>query len=175
MEAAESRPTPTERKVRAGFAVAIAFLVAIGVVSYLSAERLRANSLLVTRSHVLMSNIDLLVSTTFESESAQRAYIITGEEPFAADYTRAAGRVGGLLQELRDDVRDDRAQLARLESLAAAVSARLEQSDQIVELRRAGGMQVVQQRLAQNRNRPGAALQARVKTLAQDMKIAEIA
>ena len=51
-----------------------------------------------------MSNIDALVSTTFEAESAQRAYIITGEEPFAADYTRATGRVDGLVQQLRDAV-----------------------------------------------------------------------
>jgi hypothetical protein len=64
------------------------FLGVIGIVSYLSVVRLTENSALVTRSHVVMSNIDALVATTWEAESAQRGYIITGEEPFAAD-TRA--------------------------------------------------------------------------------------
>jgi PAS domain S-box-containing protein len=172
--AIESRHATTELKVRLGFAVAVAILGAIGIVSYLSVVRLNANSQLVMRSQTVISNIDLLVTTTFESESAQRAYIITGEEPFAADYTRAVGRVDGLVVELRDAVKDDPAQVARMAALAEAVRSRLRQSDEIMELRRAEGMAGVQRRLAQNRNRPGAELQSTVLDLAQALKSTEI-
>ena len=103
--AAPNASTSTaERKVRAGFAVALAFLGAIGIVSYLSMSRFTENAQLVAHSQLVMSNIDALVTTTFETESAQRAYVLTGEEPFAADYTRAMGRVDGLVQQLRDAV-----------------------------------------------------------------------
>ncbi len=174
LESIDRKHAATERKVRMGFAVAIAFLGTIGIVSYLSVVRLDDNSQLVTRSHSVMSNIDALVSTTFESESAQRAYIISGEEPFAADYTRAIGRVNGLLQELRDAVRDSPEQLAHVDKLARAVRERMRHSDEIIELRRTGGLEAVQRRLAESAARPGATLQAEMRRLAQAMKNDEI-
>ena len=47
-------------------------------------------------------------------------------------------------------------------------------SSRLLELRRTGGLEAVQHYLAQNRTRPGVALQARVRELARDMKSAEI-
>jgi PAS domain S-box-containing protein len=164
----------TERKVFLGFAIAMAFLGAIGIVSYFSVARLTDTSALVTRSHVVMSSIDALVATTWEAESAQRGYIIAGEEPFAAEYTRAAGRVEGLIQQLRDAVGAEPEQLTRMDELAGAVRARLAQSDAILELRRAGGMEAVQQRMSQSSTSPGASMQGRIRELAQQLKTAEI-
>jgi PAS domain S-box-containing protein len=164
----------TERKVRAGFAVGLAFLGAIGIVSYLSVSRFTENAQLVAHSQLVMSNIDALVATTFETESAQRAYVLTGEEPFAAEYTRAMGRVEGLVQQLRDAVSAVPAQLARVEPLAEAIRARMRHSSELIELRRSDGIIAVQQRLAQTATRPGASLQSRIRTLAQEMKVAEI-
>jgi PAS domain S-box-containing protein len=170
----ERRHATTERKVRVGFAIALAFLGAIGIVSYLSVTQLSENARLAAHSQLVMSNIDALVATTFETESAQRAYVLTGEEPFAADYTRAIGRVDGLVQQLRDAVSKDPPQLARVEPLAEALRARMKHSSEIIELRRTEGIEAVQQRLVQSSRRPGASLQAQVRTLAQDMKVAEI-
>jgi len=172
--AIERKHATTELKVRLGFAVAVAILGAIGIVSYLSVVRLNESSQLVIRSQSVISNIDALVTTTFESESAQRAYIITGEEPFAADYTRSIGRVDGLMLELRDAVKDDAFQLERVTALVEAVRLRLKQSDEIIEVRRTEGMEGVQRRLAQSRTRQGATLQATVFRLAQEMKKSEI-
>jgi PAS domain S-box-containing protein len=168
-----NRHVTTERKVRLGFAVAVAFLGTIGIVSYLSVVRMNDNTQLVMRSHLVMANIDALVATSFETESAQRAYLLTGEEPFAAEYTRAAGRVDGLLQQLRDAVRGEPAQLAHAEALAEAVQARLAHSAQLLELRREGGMEAVRQRLAATPTRPGANLQTRLRNIARDMKTDE--
>jgi PAS domain S-box-containing protein len=168
------KPAGTERKVLVGFAISVMFLGAIGIVSYLSVVRLTDNSALVTKSHVVMSSIDALVTTTWEAESAQRGYIITGEEPFAAEYTRAMGRVDGLVQQLRDAVSNVPAQVRRADALADAVRERAAQSGEIVELRRSGGMEAVQRRLSQSTAAPGATMQARIRELAQDMKRAEI-
>jgi PAS domain S-box-containing protein len=168
------RHATTERKVRLGFGVAVIFLGTIGIVSYLSVVRLSDNSQLVTRSRQVIANIDALVATTWETESAQRAYLITGEEPFAAEYTRAVGRVDGLVQELRDAVSREPDQHERVDPLAEAVRARLAHSAELLELRRSGGLAAVQQRLSHTPHRPGAKLQARVRQLAQEMKKAEL-
>ncbi len=138
-ESSTKRTATTERKVRLGFAVAILFLGTIGIVSYLSVVRLNDNTRLVMRSHLVMANIDALVATTWETESAQRAYLLTGEEPFAAEYTRAVGRVDGLVQQLRDAVSAEPSQVAHVEALADAVRARMAHSAELVEMRRTQG------------------------------------
>jgi PAS domain S-box-containing protein len=167
------RMAATERKVRLGFAIAIAFVGTIGIVSYLSVVRMNDNTQLVMRSHLVMANIDALVATTWETESAQRAYLLTGEEPFAAEYTRAVGRVDGLMQQLRDAVSSEPAQLAQAEALAEAVRARLAHSADLLDLRREQGIDAVRERLASTPSRPGASLQARVRNIARDMKTDE--
>jgi PAS domain S-box-containing protein len=164
------RAATTERKVRLGFAVAVLFLGTIGIVSYLSVVRLNDNTQRVMRTHLVMANIDALVATTWETEAAQRAYLLTGEEPFAAEYTRAVGRVDGLVQQLRDSVSAEPEQLAQVDALAEAVRARLAHSAELLDLRRNQGMDAVRERLASSPNRPGATLQARVRSLARDMK-----
>jgi len=171
---ADGRPEPTELKVRLGFAVAIAILGAIGIVSYIAVVRLNENSQLVVRSQTVISSIDSLVTTTFESESAQRAYLITGDEPFAADYTRAIGRVDGHVAQLRDAFRDNPAQLKRVVALAEAVRRKLRRSDELMEVRRSAGLEGVQRRLSMDRGRPGRAMQAAVIRLAQELKSTEI-
>jgi PAS domain S-box-containing protein len=173
-EFATRRHAATEYKIRLGFAIAIIILGAIGVVSYLAVVRHNDNSQLVMRSHLVMANIDALVSTTGEAESALRAYLLTGEEPFSAEYTRALGRVDGLLQQLRDSVKTDSAQAAHAEALGEAVRARVQSSAMLLELRRDQGLAAVQQRLSATPDRPGANLQARVRDIARDMKTDEM-
>jgi PAS domain S-box-containing protein len=170
----ENRHITTERKVRLGFAIALAFLGTIGIVSYLSVVRLNENSRLVAHSQLVMASIDAIVSTTLETESAQRGFLVTGEETFAAEYTRAVGRVDGLFQQLRDAVGPEPDQLARVGPLFDAVHARLDHSGAILDLRRRGGLEAVQRYLAQTPTRPGVSLQARVRDLAREMKSAEI-
>ena len=133
----------------------------------MSVAALEQNSRLVAHSHEVIANIEALPAATLEAEGAQRGFIITGEEQFAVDYTRAAGRIEGLLAQLRDAVRGDPEQLARVGALADVVHARIARSDQIIQLRRSGGLAAVQAAIAQGR--PGIALQTRVRLLAAEM------
>ena len=166
-------PTRTERKVRAGFFAALALLGVVGVVSYLSVVELDENARLVAHSHEVMENIDALLMTAIEAEGAQRGFVITGDELFAAEYTRAAGRVDGLLAQLEDAVHADPGQEALAPRLAEAMRARLARAGDIIQMRRSGGFAAVQADIA--RGRPGLALQARVRAVAQEMKTRELA
>ena len=83
-EALEGRQITTERKVSLGFAAALTLLGIIGIVSYLSVVRLNENSKLVAHSQLVMASIDAIVATTLETESANRGYMVSGEELFAA-------------------------------------------------------------------------------------------
>src|SRR4051812_508763 len=162
----------TDRKVGAGFLAALAFIGVVGVVSYLSVVELDENGGSVAHSHEVMATIDALVSTTIEAEGAQRGFIITGDESFAAEYTRAAGRVTDLLHQLADSIVSDAPQSAQALRLDEAIRARLARADQVIQLRRSGGFDAV---LAESkRGRPGLALQAQVRAVAQEMKNREL-
>jgi PAS domain S-box-containing protein len=172
-EPAQRRHAATELKVRLGFAAALAILGTIGIVSYLSVVRLDVNSRLVARSHEVMENIEALRMTTLASESASRAFLVTGNELFAAEYTRASGRVDGLVQQLTDAVRDDAEQSALVPVLGAAIRARIARSDEVVQLRRSVGIEAVQANAAQGY--PGVTLQARIRDIVHRMKVHELA
>jgi PAS domain S-box-containing protein len=163
----------TERRVRAGFIAALASLGIVGVVSYVSVVDLDENAHLVAHSHEVMETIDALLSTTVEAESAQRGFIITGDELLAAEYTRAAGHVDGLLAQLEDAIGADASQRSQARKLADAIHARLARAEEIIQIRRSGGFEAVKADIA--RGRPGLALQARVRDVAQEMKTRELA
>jgi PAS domain S-box-containing protein len=161
----------TELTIRAGFGVALALLVVIGVVSYVSVLRLSQNSANVTHSHEVMQGIDQMVGATTEAEAAHRAFIISGDEKFVREYDAVVSSTGALNDRLRELVTDDREQTQRLKELQQAIDTRFARSAQAIELRRTGGMDAV---LAMaTRGQPGSVLQSKVREIAQDMKTAE--
>jgi PAS domain S-box-containing protein len=165
------KQTTTERKVRAGFAVALTLLGIIGIVSYLSVVRLYENSGLVAHSHDVMSVLDELVDRVTEAESAQRAYIITGDEKFAQSFADVASGTQALAVRLQGLVIDDPAQGQRVAAIEEAVAARLQRSRETIEVRRQLGFEGL--RATMKSSRPGVVLQARLRSLAAEMKDAE--
>jgi PAS domain S-box-containing protein len=170
----ESRHATTEKKVRVGFAISLAFLGVIGIASYLSVARFSQNTALMARSQSVVSTIDSLVETVLNLEAAERAYMVSGDESLAPDYARAVGRVDALLSELRDTVDGNPAQLAKAQALGEAVHARLKGSAELVAMRRTRGMEAVLQHLARRPMPSGFPGQTRVHEVARDMKEAEI-
>ena len=162
----------TEIKVRVGFAISLAFLGVIAIASYLSVARFSQNTALMSRSQSVVATIDALVQAMLDTETAERAYVVTGNESLAPDYARVNGRVDRLLLELRDAVSLNPAQLERAHELGLAVRARLASSAELAELRRAHSLQAVQEHLA--RSPPVGVPQSTVQTLAHEMKDAEI-
>jgi PAS domain S-box-containing protein len=168
---AERQSAATERKVRAGFAVALMLLGAIGIVSYLSVARLNDNSVQVAHSHEVMAVIDEMVSNATGAESAHRAFIISGEEQFARAFEKIASRSDALAKRLKTLVADDPAQSRRADPFAAAIATRHSHSRAAIKLRRDGGLDAI---LEMGKGpRPGVALQNQILTLAGEMKGAQ--
>jgi len=170
----QPRDATTETKVRVGFAISLAFLGVIGIASYLSVARFKQNTVLIAHSQSVVSKIDALVGTMLDTETAQRAYVITGTESLAPDYPHALALVDAQLRHLRSAVSDNPAQLSRAQALGEAIEARLGRSAELVVLRRAGGIQGVLQRLADSPLPVDAAAQSAVQSIAREMKDAEM-
>jgi len=137
------KKTNTERKVRAGFAVAVTLLGTIGIVSYLSVVRLNENLKMVAHSHQVISVIDEMVANTTAGESAHRAYIISGDERFARDFEEISSRTRWLASRLKLLVEDNPVQSQRVDPFAAAIEARQALSRAAINLRRKGGFEAI--------------------------------
>jgi PAS domain S-box-containing protein len=161
----------TELMIRAGFGVALALLVVIGLVSFFSVVQLSENSANVAHSQQVMRNIDEIVGAATEAESTHRGYIISGDEKFVAEYDQVVSNTGALADHLRRLVSDNADQTRRLDSLMQAVDARFKRSAGAIELRRRSGLEGV---LAMGARVPrGSGLQDSLRAIAQEMKTAE--
>ncbi len=173
LSSTEPRHATTEKKVRVGFAVSLAFLGAIGIASYLSVARFSHNTDLMARSQTVLTTIDAVVETVLDTETDERAYVVTGNEALAPVYPRVDERLDTLLKKLRAAVDGDPAQLVRAQVLGDEVQSRMNLSAELVDLRRTSGLQAVQQHLATSPTPTGAQEPSRVQSVAHEMKAAE--
>jgi CHASE3 domain sensor protein len=71
---------------RAGFALALAILLLIGVLSYLSNRSLVGNQDAIFRGQEVKNGLDELLLDVLEAESADRGFVIAGEKYFLDPY-----------------------------------------------------------------------------------------
>jgi len=133
-----------ERKVRLGFSFALACLVVIAVVSYLSVVRLNENKAWVEHTHEVLSSLELLLAAVTDSETAERGYVITGDESYLEPYRAAAAVVDSETKHLRALTVDNRAQQQRLDSVVAFVTERLSNLRAVIDLRKDQGFPAAQ-------------------------------
>ena len=82
----------------------------IGVVSYVSVVRLKENATRVEHTHEVLSSLELLLAAATDSETAERGYVITGDEGYLEPYRQAGAVVDGQTKRLRELTADNRAQ-----------------------------------------------------------------
>ena len=133
-----------ERKAGLGFAFALMCLGVIGVVSYISVVRLNAHAASVENTYQVLSGLEVLLADVTDSETAERSYVITGEESYLASYRQSAQLVDRQMKMLRELTEDNRAQQLRLDSLEPLVASRLSRLRTVIELRKNQGFAAAQ-------------------------------
>jgi signal transduction histidine kinase len=134
----------TERKVRIGFAVLLACLIAIAAVSYPSVVRLRQDTAWVEHTHEVLAKLRVLFSAVTDAENGWRGYVITGQEEYLEPYQSGLRNANGALRELHNLTADNAAQQSRLDALAPLIAERLALLSTGVELRRSLGFAAAQ-------------------------------
>jgi hypothetical protein len=87
-----------ERKVPVGFALAALALLVVGIRTYISVLRFRADAGLVDRTHQVLNALSELVSGVTGAESGQRSYVITGKEEYLPPYQASVQAVDRQIQ-----------------------------------------------------------------------------
>jgi PAS domain S-box-containing protein len=169
-EPANAQLASTERKVRLGFGVALTCLGVIGVVSYLSVVRLNENAAWVEHTHEVLSRLELLLAAVTDSETAERGYVITGDETYLEPYRRSAAIVDSQATRLRELTADNPAQQQRLDSAVLLVTDRLAILRAVIELRKNQGFAAAQSEILMGK---GKRFHDRIRGLIDQMKSVE--
>ena len=114
-----------ERRVFYGFALAAVVLVLLGVVSYSSVVRFRADVGMVGHTRQVLNALSTLLADLAEAESSQRGYRISGLDSYRQNYADAARQAQAELSHLRELTRDNPAQQRNLDALEPLVTERL--------------------------------------------------
>jgi PAS domain S-box-containing protein len=160
----------TERKVGFGFAFALACLSVVGVVSYLSVVRLNEDAAWVEHTHEVLGRLDSLLAALTDSETAERGYVITGDESYLEPYRQSARDVDLEASRLRELTADNRTQQLRLDSLVPLVSDRLTELHEVIDLRRIQGFGPAQSEILAGKGR---GIHNQIRSLINEMKSAE--
>ncbi len=170
MSIPEVRLASTERKVRLGFALALACLGVVGVVSYFSVVRLNAHAGSVEHTYQVLNHLELVLAAVTDSETAERGYVITGDDGYLDPYRRGAKVVDLETRQLRELTADNPIQQQRLDAVEPLVRERLDNLRLVIDLRKDQGFVAAQREVLTGK---GKQFHDRIRGLLDEMKATE--
>jgi PAS domain S-box-containing protein len=151
-------------RLKARFDIAlITGLVIVALVcamSWIGASMLREHVTSQEKTWALLRHLDHVHEDVIDLETGMRGFALTGEDRFLAPYERAKRELPVHLAELSESAHADGAQAARIEQLASVIAGRLANIDEMLAVRRAGGLSAAQEHA---RNNIGMALMDRAR------------
>jgi diguanylate cyclase (GGDEF)-like protein/PAS domain S-box-containing protein len=127
-------------KVHAAFVTALIILLAAALFSYRALEASRRSASWVAHTHQILSKLNGLMASVAQVGASSRAFVITGDEEFAARYHAARRQALDDLSETSDLTANNPAQHKALPQLEGLVSGKLAIADALIDARRNGGV-----------------------------------
>jgi len=158
------------KKIAAGFSLCMVIVVLLGVVSYRSSRFLLRSSQLVTHTHDVLRQTELVVSTLKDAETGQRGYLLTGIGRFLDPYTSAISQVGPQFDTLRHLTLDNPSQQRRLDAMQPIIAEKLDELRATIETRQRLGAAAAIARVSAER---GKILMDSIRALANGMETEE--
>lgn len=162
--------TSVEHKVALGFAALVLALLGMGWLSYQTTVDSMAAQDWVAHTYKVIATLEQGRVILTDAETAQRGYLLTGDENFLKDSQDAQSKVNGWLGDMRQFVADNPEQEQRLKLLQPVISKRLEILNNRIKLRQEKGLQVAVEAVT---TREGSALSQQIKQQITEMHAAE--
>ena len=126
-------------KVNAGFFVALGIVTLIGVASITSIQRFAATTRDVNETHDALTDLQGVLLSLSDAESAQRGFIITGDSAYLQPVDSLTSESIRQIHVLREKTYTDADQQYRLSRLATLVATRSRLITEIADVRRTDG------------------------------------
>jgi PAS domain S-box-containing protein len=134
-----------DRKIWAGFAVAVTVLVTVGALLFWSISEQTNMATWVSHTHAVLDTMDHLVAYLSDAENGKRGYVLSGQDRYLSHFQTAATRAERALHDLRELVRDNPGQTAACNRIESLVHARLDILSQSIRARQTGGLDLAAQ------------------------------
>jgi PAS domain S-box-containing protein len=128
-----------ERKVQLGFGFALTCLGVVGAISFTSVTRFSEEADRARQTEEVIASLRGVLASVTDFETAERGFVITGDESFLEPYADARRRIDERLGGLGRLTADDAEQRRQLAILAPLVTERLELVASNLDLRRRQG------------------------------------
>jgi CheY-like chemotaxis protein/CHASE3 domain sensor protein/putative methionine-R-sulfoxide reductase with GAF domain len=130
------------------FAAALAIFASIGWLTAQNMTAIYESGYLENDSHLVIHELDGLLSALKDAETGQRGFIITGEEKYLEPYSSALGVIYDKRTSLRKLTKDNPVQQKRLDAIEPLIQQRLGIIKTAIETRRTLGLQPASRLLA---------------------------
>ncbi|MEH2196189.1 MAG: response regulator [Nostoc sp.] len=157
-------------KIGVSFALSLATLATIGLISYQSTNELIETSRKETHTYQVLSQLEDLNLQLTNAETGQRGYIITGEDRYLEPYNTAIGVLNQRVKELQRLISDNPNQQNRLDILQPLLTERMAVMKDVIDLRQSQGLEPAQKAILTDR---GKQLMDRIQKVIQTMKTEE--
>ncbi|MGA8613658.1 MAG: CHASE3 domain-containing protein [Xanthobacteraceae bacterium] len=138
------------RRLVAGFGLSALTLILVAVVSYRNAQLLIENNALVEQSHQVRIELANLLSALKDAETADRGFVITGDDSYLEPYNAALPVIKTTLADVRKLTANSPDQQRRVESISSEVDAKMADVKQHIDLRRTQGYDAAAKLVATN-------------------------
>lgn len=115
--------------------------VVIGIGIFIGARRSLADAALVSHTHEVIGRVDEIQARVLDAESAQRGFLLTGNDAYLLDYQTSVQRLPILLDNPRRLIVDNPAQEQHLTQLQRLVETRLQQIQHVLDVYAQGGLE----------------------------------
>ncbi|MCL6755312.1 response regulator [Nostoc sp. CCCryo 231-06] len=131
-------------KIGISFALSLATLTTIGLISYQSTNELIETSAKESHTYQVLSQLEDLSLQLTNAETGQRGYIITGEPRYLEPYNAAIEVLNQKVNELQRLTADNPNQQNRLDTLQPLLTERMAVMKDLIELRQSQGLEASQ-------------------------------
>ena len=122
-------------KIGAGYAVALAILAVLGVLSYRNTTDMIESIQLRVHTYQVFDSIQGLLAALQDAETGQRGYILVGENSYLEPYQNGLNAIDQKLKYLRKLTADNPNQQRRLDELNPLVTSKLAELKETIDLR----------------------------------------
>lgn len=101
-------------KILTGVSIPLTFLIILGIVSYLSVDKITYTNKWVNHTHEVLAESDSIVAAAVDMETGMRGYLLAGKEEFLDPYNSGEAKVYKAISDLQQTVSDNPPQVKRL-------------------------------------------------------------
>ena len=134
----------TERRFFWAFVIVLVILLGVGVTSYESVDRTTQAADWRDHAREVLAEAGEVFAAVMDVESAQRGYVILGDERYLDPYHLGIAAAPRALEALQRLTQDNLSQQARVKQLQIQVASKLDHAREVVETRRRDGFAAAQ-------------------------------